>query len=1746
MANGANEVHKYLKSELENYIKSQYFGKSPLLLSTVAGKLDDEGELYQQPYIESSPAYVSVPNGIDNADIPEWMRTFFKKLADANLGVYTAPFKHQINALETAIEGKDLFVATGTGSGKTECFMWPMMAKLTSEARNTPETWKQRGVRVVVMYPMNALVSDQISRLRRLMGDEQRKFVNIFHETAGGNARRPQFGMYTGRTPYPGSTPDKHQDRALADTLERMTQPDSDEDKDYYATLVKEGKIPAKSNMADFIEELREGHHIPNSEDAELITRFEMQNCCPDILITNYSMLEYMLFRPRESSIWDSTKKWLQEDPNNKLLFIIDEAHMYRGSAGGEVSLLIRRLFHRLGIERNRVQFILTTASMPDATEDDKESVRDFAKALTAADTYSFTYLTGDREVIDMRNGIAIPFTRYAAVTPEQIESNDSSQLTALNIFWKDIAGASTSFEKNEQLYSWLYDHLTDYTDFQKLFTACRGTATSLHDLAAEIFPHEAHEAALNAVSIMLSIAPLARNSKGMVLFPARMHMLFRGIRGVFACANPSCAHSHTASGITLGEILLSDGRTTCPICGSMVYELYNDRKCGALFIKGYVQKTEIDSFGRAYLWRHSGQVFEDSLKEIHLYIPETGFEPKRGGKTPLQPCYLDSRTGYIDFTDDSQNGKEGVLKLYYCGYSEKGRPDVITFPTCPHCKKRMGNAELTSFATRGNLSFFNLIKAQFDSEQPVKGKENKLHLPNQGRKVLLFSDSRQRAARLARDMSSASDLTAARQLSVLAVKRMQDVMQSTSKEQTLNDLYGYFALEAALHNVQMYSNKDREIFVGNHCDTVLIDYKRNQGRRRPWHPSLTVVDNAPDQMREQLLRLFCGNYDTLLSTALCWLSPTEDELYDSLDDLKDDGIEVDKDAFLAVFNAWLLECGDKLALGQTIPDKVRKQVRKGFGGYGLGDDWTMPTTICDVMGWEHKGRTQEIWKNVLQRRFLEQNSESQKLYVDLKKVIPHYDPKHNWYRCAKCSCVTAFPLNDCCPNCGSKDIHLMDADALHALDFWREPSLAALHGAPIRVIDTEEHTAQLSFKDQNNDMWSKTEKYELRFQDLVHGKESPVDILSSTTTMEVGIDIGSLVAVGLRNIPPMRENYQQRAGRAGRRGASLSTIVTYCENGPHDTLYFNNPAPMFRGDPRRPWIDITSEKLVQRHLGMITLQDYLKTIGSSLDSMGAAEFVDNKLDEFKVFLKNYKVTDKILIPDSYGGAADYRVILSNGLNQLKAKKDAHPELYQVPNGVTTKSKSLLDALYEEGIIPTYSFPKNVVSTYISDNKGHTQYQVERGLDVAIGEYAPGRAIVVDKATYQIGGFYYPGSERRKDTRTRPARAFIDDENYKKRVVSCDECGWFGLREDDIKVCPFCGNRSLTESLPMLRPWGFAPKDAKEIPVADLDEQYSYVQQPLYSTLPESETMENVAGYKSLRMASRTNQRIIMVNKGAGGKGFMVCPDCGAAMPGDDPSVLEKVDRPYITVPKFKCSHRDAENLNLGYDFVTDMLVLEISLDHNKVETDREDNLWVNRAGQSLAETIRLVVSRILDVEFTELMTGYRVRKNQTGAYIDVYIYDSLSSGAGYAVAVASVMPEVLERAEALLQGCDCENACYNCLKHYRNQNVHGMLDRFAALDLLNWAKDNSLAPMLSIDMQKKLLAPLGNVLKYADIILSANGDELSVKKNLFHKALKIYPAMWKKPEAKDTIYISDACVKYAKPSAVKKIIDGL
>lgn len=1747
MSNGANSVHKQLRTELEDYIKSQYFGKSPILLSAVSAQLDDEGVLYQKPYIESSPAYKNENNGIQNSNIPDWLKDYFTKLSNAGIGVYPAPFLHQIKALEAATAGQNLFVATGTGSGKTECFMWPLMAKLATEAKLSKDTWNMRGVRTIIMYPMNALVSDQVSRLRRLIGDPENKFVNVFRETCGRDVRRPQFGMYTGRTPYPGPEPNKSQDHRLEKTLARMTFPQNDSEQKFFEQLVKEGKIPAKADMKGFLEGLHNSRHIPNDEDAELITRFEMQQFCPDILITNYSMLEYMLLRPREAKIWNDTKKWLESSIDNKLLFVIDEAHMYRGSSGGEVALLIRRLFHKLGISRDRVQFILTTASMPDGNAGDQEAVMTFANELTAADTNcDFCYLTGVREEIAGRQKFDIPFTKFEKSDPADFEEKEDVRLRALNAFWSNVEGNAAPFDSLDSSYKWMYNHLIEYRPFFELISLCRGSAISLNELSSAIFPDKSDEEALQAVSVLLAIAPLAKSERGAVLFPARMHMLFKGIKGVYACTNPDCKHSHTEGGLTLGEIYLSDGRITCPHCDSVVYELYNDRRCGALFYKGYVLEDDSDFKGNVYLWHYPGQLMDRRMKEVHLFIPDKDFElPAKQGKNAVKACYLDVKSGFINFRDDSQAGKPGIRKLYYCNYSAKGRPQIVTFPTCPHCRHQLSSAQLSSFSTRGNQSFFNLIKSQFQVQPAVPGKDNDPdRLPNEGRKVLLFSDSRQRAAKLARDMSDSSDIMAARQLFVLAVR----MMENSTTEQSMNELYDYFCLAAAQHHVQIFHDPEREKFAED-CASALNNYNRCIKRRREYTPRFSIA-NAPIQMQEYLLRLYSGGYNTLYDAAASWIEPTDQALFDAVDMLEEAGIAVEDQEFLEFFNAWMISiCDTATAIGHTISDTVRLNVRPNYGGYGLDKAWSFSKNIKDIMGWDDGSKEADAWKRALKESFLDVSQpDNGRLYVDLTRVRPRFNADQPWHRCEQCSEITPFLLKGRCPSCGSKSIHTMSSEEFESLSFWRKPLADALEGERIHVIDTEEHTAQLSHKDQRDDMWSKTEKYELRFQDLIQEGETPVDILSSTTTMEVGIDIGSLVAVGLRNIPPMRENYQQRAGRAGRRGSSLSTIVTFCEDGPHDTLYFRNPVPMFRGDPRRPWIDIRSEKLIQRHLAMVIFQEYLYEHANSLDMVSAATFLDDHMEDFIKFACNYQVNkgDLLMPVNMKFDFKKFTDSLKEELEDLKKKRDDHPELFGVDeNGQNDDAKTLLDALYEEGIVPTYSFPKNVVSTYITDPYGKTKYEVERGLDVAIGEYAPGRAIVVDKQTYQIGGLFYPGSEKRHGQASSPARAYIDDPNYLKPVLTCPDCGWFGLEEERTTTCPFCGNKELELSRKMLRPWGFAPKNATAIPDAQLSEEYSAVQQPLYSTLPDSDEMYAVHGCKNIRMASRSNQRIIMMNKGLENRGFMVCKDCGASMPGDDFHVLDDVQRPYVSkFARSKCRHLNAINVNLGYDFVTDMLVIEFAIDDTCIDAHRNDNPWLSRAAQSLAEALRLAASKHLDVEFTELVTGYRLRKNPTGSFVDIYLYDSLSSGAGYAVSVADEIEVLLDKVEELLKNCTCGGACHNCLKHYRNQYVHGMLDRFSALELLNWGRNGTIAEEFSMDEQKKFIAPLRNILNMSGCHISFEDDGITVTQKGRDKRLVVYPAMWVEPRSKNTVYVSDAYIKYAKPYAVQKILD--
>jgi ATP-dependent helicase YprA (DUF1998 family) len=1735
-------IHDKLRTELATYLKTQYIGKNNLLLNALSDKLDEQGVLWQTPSVELPATYKLADGGISGLKLPKWAVDFFASLAARGVGVFPTPFSHQTEALENACVGKDLFVSTGTGSGKTECFMWPLIAKVAEEAKNKQQVWNEmRGVRAIIMYPMNALVADQISRLRRIIGTAA--FADVFANAVGSGARRPQFGMYTGRTPYAGVHPKDSYDRDLANSLRRLLV-SSGLSEEIHEKLLKEGKIPAKHDLERFIETLKKGTHYTNPNDAEMITRFEMQKTCPDILITNYSMLELMLLRPHEENIWMSTKRWLNEATENKLLFIIDEAHMYRGASGGEVALLLRRLFYKLGIARDKVQFILTTASMPRKNADDIASVNTFMKHLTAAESDSFHLIFGN----SIKN-VCKP-TRHLSCEALLMWDNEIPLECTNKIFGEHGA----NFKEITAAQQWLYDNIKTFDVFWKVEEICSGSATSIDEIVEEaideLFPSAEKPAAKTAILNAFDIISRAINSKGDSLFPLRLHMLFRGIRGVFACTNPQCKHSYEYDGIALGQIFIEDGVSICPDCGSMVYELVNDRRCGALYLKGYVTRTH----GKEFLWRtpnvySSRDKKEINLHEIHLFIPRKGDAHKRtSNKNSPSPCYLDSKSGFIYFDDDAVGTRSGVLRLLF---SSKIKDGALTFASCPHCLSALSKTQLSDFSTKGNDSFYILARAQFNAQPPVVGKSNIVKYPNQGRKVLLFSDSRQRAARLALDMSEASDNQVAMQLFMIAIKEMSQ----SAEERTLDDLYGYFVKAAAEREVQLFHNVSKKGFAED-CLKVKEAIQRRAKRNKQYVPNLKFDAHAPDMAKEQLLKLFCDSYISLYDVSFAWLTPTEEAMEEVIDSLEDNGVDISEDEFLAIFNAWIMNIlSDSTALGNLIDNDCRREVKADFGRFGLERNWKFTKRVESIMGWKDNTAQCEIFHKVLHTEFLARSNESEDRYfVQLSKVAVSYGVGHDWLKCKKCSRITPFALKGKCPTCTSDEIAKMTELEYNALGFWRNPVFNALKGAKINVIDTEEHTAQLSHKDQRDDLWSKTEQYEMRFQDLLREGESPVDALSCTTTMEVGIDIGSLVAVGLRNVPPMRENYQQRAGRAGRRGAGLSTIVTYCEDGAHDSRYFNEPAPMLRGTPRRPWIDINSEKLLWRHMSIIVVSKFLRSIGDSLDAIETIDFFESHYNDFKIFLHGFADYKGTILPrgvdESFGSR--HKSYVMREFDKLNKRREAHPELYE---GIDdAKGKSLLDALYEESIIPTYSFPKNVVSMFVNDNSGRLQYKSERALDIAISEYAPGRSAVIDKNVFLMGGFYYGGSEKMRGNFA-PARKFMEDANFVKTVYFCDGCNWFGLSDDmNDGNCPRCRNSVRIDTQQMVKPWGFAPVNGKSSKKAQVVEEYSWAQAPEYSTVFPASDLREIAGCKFAKFAVPTNQRVIMRNKGISDEGFMICLDCGAAVPGDSNDMFKKsgkgdaVGRPYRSSFKLsRCSHPDTANYSLGFDFVTDMLVIEIELDSSKICTDMAEP-WLNRASRSLAEALRLQASVLLDIEITELNAGYRVRTIGNNSFVDIYLYDSLSSGAGYSSGIASQINSLLKGAEEYLVKCDCGSACHNCIKHYRNSFYHHDLDRTAASELLKWLKTGMVATSMPINEQQKLIEPLIGVLHDYEIEVNFKSNETVIVNQKTGKCynLEIYPSMINAPRESGKIFISDFDARFARAFAVENIRSAL
>jgi ATP-dependent helicase YprA (DUF1998 family) len=1746
-----------LTESLRSYIEAQYHIRNESLIGERRLLLEEPGAVSQVPFVESTPVY-EVGATYAALDLPEPVKDCLNQLASLDVGLYPRPYVHQATALEAFFaRGTDLIVATGTGSGKTESFLMPIIGQLAVEDARNAQSANMPGIRALLLYPMNALVNDQLSRIRRLVGSARASAIISGH--------RPlpiRFASYTGRTPYPGPRSSSRDTERIEPLFEDFYLPIlADPQKEQQLRAI--GQLPEKDLARFFAKQFEEMQRtrsgprrrrhwerrlLTQDSDRELMTRHETQVRCPELLITNYSMLEYMLMRPIERPLFQQTRDWLRADPVNELIIVLDEAHMYRGTGGAEVALLLRRLLSRLDVARERVRFILTSASLGSGDEATRAITR-FGHELTGLAEKSvrcFEVIRGTREErqggSDATELEAKALHQFDLDAFERNVTDPHAARHAVDELCKSLDWPRSASDRS--LPDFVFERLTGFGPAERLIEFVAGTAVPLAELQQRLFGNSVH--AHRATSSLIALATFAcRQRDGRVLLPTRLHMFFRGLPALFACVDPTCMHARAPYENSILGRLHTHARERCE-CGGRVYELLTHRECGTAFLRGYADGPHGD-----FLWHvPSGPLREGHqapLTEIELLVDGA---PHRDQADRCLTAWLDIRSGRL--LHQEPPNQDGFRRVFLPDAGlDWGRG--VRFSTCPVCRAttmRNGRSTIMDHATKGEAPFANLVKTQLDT-QPAVREETRL-LPNGGRKVLLFSDGRQKAARLARDIPREVEQDIFRQVLAVANARLGEIGRDARPMAHL-----YIAVLTVLRdfNLPMFDRDDarrieQEIeklekdHDGDSLGELLADF---------------VPADSPSRYKVALLKQLCGRYYSLAGTSVGLLLPTRRALAKLRTQMRDAVpalSNVDVDDLTA---AWVSGLADKFALDRDVPAPVRS-LAAGYWSATWGTDGrferTLRAHLPTMLG--VSDATVPTIEGVLANELaLQQNGA---FFLDRDKIRIQIDLNAPWFQCRECTELMPFTIRQRCVSCASAAVERLDPSESQYIrarkGFWRDPVREALGPRPrLRSISVEEHTAQLSNRD-NTRVHATTEKFELRFRDIqIENRDRPIDVLSCTTTMEVGIDIGSLVAVGLRNVPPQRENYQQRAGRAGRRGSSISTVLTYAQNGPHDSYYYNNPKAIVAGPPRNPDIKIDNPKVARRHVASFLLQTFFhrymddhniaiggptsalfKALGKARDFFFGDGQAGPSFQEFHIWVEQNIIAangaqrqhiHSWLPPSLRTAPRSLDQWIGDIASELVADLQAIMEGIRPPQQAAAETASggandqddgddsdddrnalgdeeLLEFLFNQGLLPSYAFPTDLTSFLVerlgSPTAGRLRKMqiVERpqqGIDKALSEYAPGRLIVINKETYRSGGVV---ANTLPTVHDRAGPLFTDVQE----IVHCDKCSFVRDPEDNHTPeanCPVCdGTLQRTR---MIVPQVFLPERGRALAEDDREQDITYATGAQFPVPVGANDVPGVrpAGTR-LSFAVTADRRLITANKGQlqddTFQGFWICDKCGSAALVQPTAAPH--NRPYDIEPSFgsifpRNCNGVFHNVFLGHVFATDLLLLRLTLeppmviDTNDVVVLRtlEDGLY------SIAEALRLAASRHpqLDLDPSEFGAGFRIVPSTEGAdqlNLDVYLYDTLSGGAGHAELTGRYLDEILDSVLALLENCPahCDRSCESCLRHYHNQHLRDRLDRFVGAQLLRYARSGELPPEASAKAQAENLEALARLLE--------------------------------------------------------------
>ncbi|MEX0900836.1 MAG: DEAD/DEAH box helicase [Gammaproteobacteria bacterium] len=1720
---------RQLRLALMEYIEATYHISSPALIAQRKALLNSPGVIFQIPYLESTPRYKAGATFSELGGLPPAALKVFEALSSTTGGVprllYDPPYLHQAQTLQHSLSEKsNVVIMTGTGSGKTESFLMPILGKLANEAATKPTSFAgQPAVRALVLYPMNALVNDQLGRLRGLFGDARVR--DLFMGWAG---RPPRFARYTSRTPYAGVRVASKDTTKLAAFekfyagIQRLITDGDDAEKQrakrLLAELQQRGKWPAKPDIAAWYGEKGSRWQDPQTgdfrraitlpDDSELVTRHEVQAAPPDLLVTNYSMLEYMLMRPVERPIFDATCDWLRSNPDERFLVVLDEAHLYRGAAGAEVGLLLRRLRDRLGATDSQFQVICATASFSNP-----ESARRFGAQLSGLPENTFVSITGTLHLAseDGTGGQSdIDALRTIELEKFYEANTDKEKLGAIREFLQ-----YRGVEVIDAPESTLFRALCDFAPLKLLINSTMKEAMPIASLAEIIFPGASQPEADQALTALLALGSVARpNKQSSGLLPCRIHNFFRGLPGLWICLDTDCSEVSAENKNAIGGQLFSQPRTRCR-CGARVFELFTCRNCGTAYARAYTD--DVDS-PRA-LWAEPGEhlfMGDDdtrSLFPIDLLL-----------ESPLdelaEPVDLDVETGRLNPNVLGPRTRTVFLRgVRTSDVNEDGQPrskfeERGKFNPCGVCGKTAGygRSPVQDHQTKGDEPFQALVARQLQIQPPSSPRPTQF-APLQGRKVLAFSDSRQVAARLAPKLQTLSVRDSLRPLIAWGFRKLQG-SERILPNLNLDDLYLAVLLASNELGVRLRPEMkasesfEAEEMVGKAVRDAVTNTR--EGLLQVWmdvrgeRPPEALLDSIVTAVRDKYL-----GFEALALGSIVERRRHSEEIA-GLPDIV--GIAENPSEKSELVRAWIRCWSNKGFWLNGMPGQWwREKVQ--------GDSGKFPKAMSLIIR-DTKARAEfaKVWLPILLSRFTKDMSGIRQLSgSELSLQFDGY-----WVQCAICKSVHR-PMRRVahCIDCGRDAIRQLDPDVdavfLARKGFYRNPVLASLANPPAKpmALIAAEHTAQLNAP-QSEDVFSKAEENELLFQDVdISGISdgrgaTAVDVLSSTTTMEVGIDIGELSGVALRNMPPGRSNYQQRAGRAGRRGSAVATVVAFGSADSHDEHFFSTPALMITGPVIDPKLTLSNIEIVRRHIRAFLLQNYhqsriqgtdrnlshdLFSVLGTVSGFRDRESLLNRHDfagwlsenESRLRLRvDSWIPHELAAADRAGLLDEMRTDCLTAIDQAidyvepeNVDTPSEPHDNDEPDSENEEDTSvagrgsdqLLGRLLYRGILPRYAFPTDVATFHVFDVNRSSRFKAvmrfvpSQGLPVALSQYAPGKQVWIAGKCYTSGAIYS----------TMPSDRFSAWQD-RRIYMECSACGFARTylveeaNRGEIKDCEACGGMgTFGPARYWLRPPGFAhPVDVEEVTSPETMPDVSYATRAKL-TMP---TPDDGGRWTRLNDRLRTlsvRQHLLVSNTGPDDEGYTYCVKCGRIESSveRDPKILGGHRKPYPSSESERVCDgvTPSKHLVLGTDFITDIALFSL-----RVATPlklRPGHSSTIVALRTLSEAVAQAACLLLEVEAGELLAEFRpalTPDGKEGLEAEIFLYDALPGGAGFSTQVAARGIELLQGALHLMKTCpeNCDASCYRCLRSFKNKFEHRLLDRHVGAQLLEYLLDGN------------------------------------------------------------------------------------